>query len=126
MSFDSCPFCPPIFCAEPICANASAFAIPDGYPVSRGHTLVLPKRHVADILELSPEETGDVLHLIGEVIARLQATLEPDGINVGVNIGHAAGQTVMHAHVHVIPRYVGDAERPEGGVRHVIPGKGYY
>jgi diadenosine tetraphosphate (Ap4A) HIT family hydrolase len=126
MSSKPCPFCEPRAADQVIGQNASAFAVPDGYPVSPGHTLVIPRRHVADILELSADETVDVLRLVGEVIARLKTERLPDGFNVGVNIGRAAGQTVMHAHVHVIPRFAGDHPRPEGGIRHTIPGKGYY
>jgi len=126
MSSKPCPFCEPRDTGQLIGQSATAFAIPDGYPVSPGHTLVIPRRHVANILELSSNETADVLRLVGEVIARLKPERQPDGFNVGVNIGHAAGQTVMHAHVHVIPRFAGDHPKPEGGVRHAIPGKGYY
>jgi diadenosine tetraphosphate (Ap4A) HIT family hydrolase len=122
MSSKPCPFCEPRAADQLIGQNASAFAIPDGYPVSPGHTLVIPRRHVADILELSADETADVLRLVGEVIARLKTERQPDGFNVGLNIGRAAGQTVMHAYVHVIPRFAGDHPKPEGGIRHTIPG----
>lgn len=126
MSSKACLFCDPCSVDTLVGQNSSAFAILDGYPVSPGHTLVIPRRHVADILNLDSNEMSEVLRLVGEVIARLKSEAQPDGFNVGVNIGRAAGQTVMHAHVHVIPRFEGDHPRPDGGVRHAVPGKGYY
>ena len=109
-----------------IAHNAFAFAIPDGYPVSPGHTLVIPRRVVPTWFDATPEEQVAILGLIAEVKRMLDRELHPDGYNVGFNAGEAAGQTVMHLHVHVIPRYRGDVEDPRGGVRHVIPGKGNY
>jgi len=98
----------------------------DSYPVNPGHALLVPRRHVADWFEASPEEQQALLS--GVAIAR-SAILEshrPDGFNVGINIGDAAGQTVFHLHVHVIPRHEGDVADPRGGVRGVIPGKANY
>jgi diadenosine tetraphosphate (Ap4A) HIT family hydrolase len=96
------------------------------FPVSPGHTLVLSRRHVADFFELSRAEVAGLTDLVFQVQRRLAARLCPGGFNVGVNVGAAAGQTIMHVHVHVIPRYLGDLPQPQGGVRNVIPGKGRY
>jgi superfamily II DNA or RNA helicase/diadenosine tetraphosphate (Ap4A) HIT family hydrolase len=109
-----------------IASNALAFAIRDGFPVTEGHTLVIPKRVVATWFEATREEQRAILDLIEEVKRQLDSELHPDGYNVGFNHGEAAGQTVMHLHMHVIPRYTGDMDDPRGGVRHVIPWKGNY
>ncbi|MCK9250721.1 MAG: HIT family protein [Solirubrobacteraceae bacterium] len=109
-----------------LASNRSAFAIPDGYPVTTGHALVVTHRPIRDWWEATAEERADVLALVDEVRALLDAEHAPDGYNVGFNAGAAAGQTVDHLHVHVIPRYDGDVADPRGGVRHVIPGKGNY
>ena len=98
----------------------------DGSPVSPGHTLVVPRRHVASWFELSEEEQIAVLKAVSRARSRLDEEHSPAGYNLGVNVGAAAGQTVMHVHVHLIPRYQGDVADPRGGVRHVVPGKGFY
>ena len=103
-----------------------SFAVFDSFPVSKGHALVIPKRHVVTIWELSTEEYMDVFDLVKKVKELIQDRFDPPGINIGVNCGEAAGQTVLHAHIHVIPRYTGDIPNPRGGVRNVIPGKGDY
>ncbi len=103
-----------------------SFAFLDSFPVSNGHALVMPKRHVASIWEMTTEEYADVFNLVRQVKDILQQQFEPHGFNVGVNCGEAAGQTVFHAHIHVIPRYKGDVPNPRGGVRNIIPGKGNY
>lgn len=103
-----------------------AVAIRDGYPVSPGHTLVIPKRHVASLADVMADEAKALWALLAEVRARVDAELRPDGYNVGVNDGRAAGQTVMHLHVHLIPRFDGDRPDPRGGVRWVIPEKADY
>ncbi|MCA9691761.1 MAG: HIT domain-containing protein, partial [Myxococcales bacterium] len=109
-----------------VAANDLAFAVRDRYPVSPGHTLVIPRRLVPTWFEASRLEQQAILALIDEVKVQLDAELHPDGYNVGFNAGEAAGQTVMHLHVHVIPRYRDDMDDPRGGVRHVIPSKGNY
>lgn len=110
-----------------VASNSLAFAMRDAFPVSPGHTLVVPRRLVATWFEATREERAALLELVDEVRRQLEAgTPKPDGYNIGINVGEAAGQTVMHLHVHVIPRYRGDVENPRGGVRHVIPGKGNY
>jgi superfamily II DNA or RNA helicase/diadenosine tetraphosphate (Ap4A) HIT family hydrolase len=119
-----------VFTARPVTAhvasNALAFAIRDGFPVSPGHTLVIPKREIPSWFDATAEERTAIFELVDQVKAALDAELHPDGYNIGINCGEAAGQSVMHLHVHVIPRYVGDVPKPRGGVRHVIPGKGDY
>jgi superfamily II DNA or RNA helicase/diadenosine tetraphosphate (Ap4A) HIT family hydrolase len=109
-----------------VASNDLAFAIRDGFPVTEGHTLVIPKRLVATWFDATQEEQRAILDLVELVKRQLDETLHPDGYNVGFNDGEAAGQTVMHLHVHVIPRYRGDMDDPRGGVRHVIPWKGNY
>ena len=109
--------------AEHVAANRSAFAIRDRFPVTPGHTLVVPRRLIATWWEASDEERKDLSRLIDEVKLALDAELAPDGYNVGFNAGAAAEQTVGHLHLHVIPRHHGDMSDPRGGVRHVIPSK---
>jgi diadenosine tetraphosphate (Ap4A) HIT family hydrolase len=123
----SCPFCAPAAERTLLTESATAYALLDRYPASDGHALILPKRHAGGgYFRLAHQEqracwmmTGRVRNLLGERFA-------PDGFNVGFNEGAAAGQTVEHPHLHVIPRYSGDAENPTGGVRGVIPGAGDY
>ena len=98
----------------------------DGFPVSPGHALVVPRRHVAGLFDLDADEQAAVWSMVAEVRAELAQGLTPDGFNIGLNDGRAAGQTVMHAHVHVIPRSHGDVADPRGGVRWVVPGKAAY
>ena len=122
---DPCPFCslPP----ERIrAATPHSVCIDDGYPVSPGHALVIPRRHVQSFFDLQDDERADLLDLLGRARAAIQAERRPDGFNIGINDGAAAGQTVPHHHVHLIPRYVGDRPDPRGGVRWVIPEKADY
>jgi superfamily II DNA or RNA helicase/diadenosine tetraphosphate (Ap4A) HIT family hydrolase/HKD family nuclease len=112
--------------SEWLAANDSAFVIADRFPASPGHALVVPRRVITTWWEATDAERADILALVDEVKQRLDAELQPDGYNIGFNAGAAAGQTVAHLHVHVIPRYRGDVPDPRGGVRHVIPGKGNY
>lgn len=109
-----------------VAANDLAIALLDGFPVSPGHTLVVTKRHVATWFDASPDEQRAVLALVDQVKQQLDRQYAPAGYNVGFNAGEAAGQTVMHLHVHVIPRYRGDVDDPRGGVRGVIPSKQKY
>lgn len=106
--------------------NELAYVREDGYAISPGHLLVLPKRHAADWFELSEAEQSAVMALTNEAKGWLEKKFKPDGYNIGMNCGEAAGQTVMHMHCHVIPRYEGDSEDPRGGVRWVIPEKAVY
>lgn len=103
-----------------------ALAFLDGFPITPGHTLVIPKRHVASLFELSEEEQSAIWRLVGQVRAKLDSEIQPDGFNLGLNDGTAAGQTVMHAHVHIIPRREGDTADPRGGVRWIFPDKARY
>lgn len=112
--------------SEWVACNALAFAIRDGFPVTEGHTLIVPRRLVPTWFEASREEQHAILDLVEQVRRDLDRSHSPDGYNIGINSGAAAGQTVMHLHVHVIPRYDGDMPDPRGGVRHVIPSKGNY
>jgi len=100
--------------------------IRDGYPVSPGHTLLIPNRHVADWFDLNAEEVVDLLTATRDAKIVLDSELHPDGYNLGVNAGVAAGQTVMHVHLHLIPRFVGDTPDPRGGIRHCVPHRGHY
>jgi len=109
-----------------VASNELAFAIRDGFPVSEGHTLVITRRNVPTWADATPEERVAVMELAEQVRRDLEVEMQPDGFNIGVNIGRAAGQTVMHLHVHVIPRWFGDVDNPRGGVRGVIPDKGDY
>ena len=111
-----------------IASNELAFAVYDGFPVSPGHALVLTKRVVPTWFEALSDEQAALMSLVNEVKQLLDERLNPrpEGYNVGFNAGAVAGQTVMHVHIHVIPRYTGDTPDPRGGVRHVIPSKGNY
>lgn len=121
----TCPFCQPTP-ADMVLKNQLCYARYDRYPVSTGHLLIIPFRHVADFFVLTEQERSAAFELIWQVKAKLDSELRPDGYNLGVNIGQTAGQTIMHVHIHLIPRYIGDMERPEGGVRGVIPEKRTY
>ena len=109
-----------------VASNALAFAIRDRYPVTDGHTLVIPKNPVPTWFDARRDEQHALMDLVEQVRRDLERSHSPDGFNIGINIGASAGQTVMHLHVHVIPRYSGDMPDPRGGVRHVIPEKGNY
>ena len=124
-SEDACPFChvPPV---RVIAENELAIALLDKFPVNRGHVLICPRRHVASFFTLTEPETAAVFRLVHDLKARGDDEFQPAGYNIGVNVGRAAGQTLLHVHVHLIPRYDGDVEDPTGGVRNVIPGKGNY
>ncbi len=106
--------------------NHHAYARYDGFPVNPGHVLIIPYRHISSLFEMTAEEREDVWKLLNEIKEIVETQYHPDGFNVGVNIGKAAGQSVFHVHIHVIPRYEGDMENPKGGVRGVIPAKRLY
>ena len=116
----TCPFCNPP-AEEIVLTNDLCYARYDKFPVNLGHLLVIPFRHVAGFFEATDEEQAALLALVREAKRLLDERFHPDGYNIGVNVGTAAGQTVMHLHVHVIPRYAGDVQDPRGGVRGVIP-----
>lgn len=112
-----------IFCncnpSDIIAENRLAFAILDKFPVNEGHTLIIPKRHFANLFEATEEELKAIYGLVNDVKEMLDVQYEPTGYNIGVNVGRDAGQTIMHLHVHVIPRYSGDVENPRGGIRNL-------
>jgi len=120
---------PCLFCTDPRGVSIQhelAYSARDSYPASPGHSVVIPRRHVASFFELTPEEVEACMDLIREEKALIDKEFHPDGYNIGVNVGPAAGQSIFHVHIHIIPRYKGDVENPQGGVRHVIPKKGHY
>jgi len=120
-----CPFCV-IESSRVVGANSLAFAIRDGYPVSPGHTLAIPNRHVGSFFDLTPAEHDALLDLIQDQKRLLDAEFSPDAFNIGINDGPAAGQTVPHVHVHLIPRYRGDVPDPRGGIRWVLADRARY
>jgi diadenosine tetraphosphate (Ap4A) HIT family hydrolase len=121
----TCPFCN--LAPEGIVfANEHAFAFEDAYPVSPGHALIIPRRHAPSWFELSDEERLAVLDLLDRFRKRIAESRNPAGFNIGINDGAAAGQTVPHVHVHLIPRYHGDQPDPRGGVRWIFPDKAAY
>lgn len=123
---NECLFCT-IPAARVIAHNDLAYAIRDGFPVTPLHTLVIPKRHVDDYFGLTAAELTACDALLKDLRAEiLRSDPAVKGFNIGMNAGAAAGQTVFHCHIHLIPRRVGDVENPRGGVRHLIPGKGHY
>jgi diadenosine tetraphosphate (Ap4A) HIT family hydrolase len=106
--------------------NTYAFVISDQYPVSQGHTLIILKRHIASLFEANSEEITAIFDLAKQVQKLLSRQFKPDGYNVGFNDLEAAGQSITHCHMHIIPRYQGDVKNPRGGIRGVIPGKQNY
>ena len=120
-----CPFCPPKE-HEILETHPLAVAITDSNPLTNGHSLVIPCRHVASFFDLTPEERLAIGEVLDRVKAKLDTKHAPDAYNIGINDGAAAGQTVMHLHVHLIPRYKGDADDPRGGVRWIFPRKADY
>lgn len=120
-----CPFCD-LLPSSVVEQNELAVAIRDRYPIAEGHTLVVPRRHVESLFDLGPGELASVWDLVSCVRRSLVEELAPDAFTVGVNDGVAAGQTVRHAHMHVIPRWAGDVADPRGGIRWVIPAKAPY
>jgi ATP adenylyltransferase len=104
-----------------------AYAVYDGYPVTRHHSLIIPKRHIKTYFELSNNEREACHELLVEIRKVILARDESvEGFNIGINNGEVAGQTIFHCHIHLIPRRRGDVKNPRGGIRHVIPGKGDY
>ena len=122
-----CLFCRWLDEGQAVADHGSVAAFSDGFPVTPGHLLIVPKRHVADGLEMNARELGDSRELIDRLVKRIRRD-DPSvtGFNVGINIGASAGQTVMHTHIHLIPRRDGDTDNPRDGVRGVIPGKRAY
>lgn len=121
----NCPFCR-VTEERLVMMNTNAIALRDGYPVSDGHCLIIPRRHVVSVFDLDDGELADIWKLIVEIRKQLLEMPGVKAVNIGVNDGYAAGQTVGHAHVHLIPRRDGDVEDPRGGIRWVIPDKAVY
>ncbi len=125
MKETACPFCT-LPESRVILANHQAVAVADGFPISPGHTLIIPRRHVESIFELNAKEVNALIMLLAEAKNVLADEQKPDGFNIGVNDGPAAGQTIPHLHIHLIPRFIGDRPDPRGGVRWIIPEKADY
>ena len=121
----NCPFCT-LPDSRIIKANDHALVIRDGFPISPGHTLIIPRRHVASFFDVTVEERQSLLQLLDDSKLDLDQEFKPDGYNIGINDGPSAGQTVPHLHIHLIPRYKGDREDARGGVRWIIPEKADY
>lgn len=119
-SATKCPFCSPNTKLELLAETAMSYAVLDGYPISRGHALVLPKKHEANFFDLSLEEQNDCWLVANNVQQRLANRFTPGGFTVGLNIGAAAGQRMDHAGIHIIPRYKGDVANPAGGIRNIL------
>jgi diadenosine tetraphosphate (Ap4A) HIT family hydrolase len=119
---------PCLFCQveEVVLENELAWARYDKFPVSPGHMLIITRRHVEDFFATTAEERWALNELLEAAKRMLDQNLRPDGYNIGINCGVAAGQTIMHLHIHLIPRYHGDIDNPRGGVRGVIPEKRIY
>ncbi|BAU28417.1 diadenosine tetraphosphate (Ap4A) HIT family hydrolase [Aneurinibacillus soli] len=116
----SCVFCQ-LAKEAIVLENELAFAFYDKFPVQKGHLLIVPKRHVETYFDATDEEIAAIHRLVRQGKERLDREHQPDGYNIGVNIGHYGGQTVMHLHFHLIPRYNGDIEDPRGGIRKAVP-----
>jgi diadenosine tetraphosphate (Ap4A) HIT family hydrolase len=118
------------FCSLPservLCQRETALAIRDASPVSPGHTLIILRRHAGSFFEVADAERDDLMSLLAAAHSDLEREPRPSGYNIGINDGAAAGQTVPHLHIHLIPRYLGDRDDPRGGVRWVLPDKAAY
>lgn len=119
----NCPFCAD---QNGVLRNKLAYVRADNFAVSAGHMLVIPYRHVASFFALTSAERQAMMDLLLEAREFVEQKHRPDGYNMGINVGEAAGQTIAHVHIHLIPRYEGDVPNPRGGVRGVIPGKQNY
>lgn len=126
---ENCPFCQIAKgddAARIIQENDRGFVIRDGFPISPGHSLIIPKRHIGSFFDLDAEVKRDLLHLLDEAKVALDIEYSPSSYNIGINDGVAAGQTIAHVHIHLIPRYTGDVADPRGGVRWIIRDKADY
>lgn len=121
----SCPFCQ-LPQERIIESNDSGVVILDGFPVAPGHSLIIPHRHIASFFELTVDERNGLMELLESTKSVIETIRRPDGYNIGINDGPAAGQTIFHLHIHLIPRYAGDCKDPRGGVRWVIPAHADY
>ncbi len=124
-SIMACPFCT-LPADRIVASNELAVVIRDGFPISPGHTLIIPKRHHGSFFEATADERNSMLALLDQARREIATELSPDGFNIGINDGAAAGQTVPHLHIHLIPRFTGDCEDPRGGVRWIMPERARY
>lgn len=122
---ETCPFCHPQD-RKRLLESDLSYVIFDAYPVNPGHLLIIPRRHVSDFFDLYQDEVEDLMRLLWRAKEHIAREYHPDGFNVGINVNTAAGQTIPHVHIHLIPRNRGDVEDPTGGVRGVIPWKSKY
>ena len=120
-----CPFCT-LESSRILAANDHALAMSDGFPISPNHILIVPKRHIASLFEATRVERDALFDLLAEMREVVYKKYAPTGFNIGINDGIAAGQTIMHLHIHLIPRYTGDKVDPRGGVRWIFPDKADY
>lgn len=126
MESDPCPFCERIRAGELTASTDLVVAFPDSFPLSPGHTLVVPRRHESDFFALSSDELAELMTLAVDLHRSLSEALGIEGMNLGVNAGVTAGQTIAHAHLHLIPRYEGDVPDAAGGIRWLFPERARY
>ena len=120
-----CPFCN-LVNRKIYLENDLSIGILDGFPISNGHSLIIPKRHVGSIFDIQKDELLSLFNLLADVKNKLTEQFSPDGFNIGINDNEAAGQTINHVHIHLIPRYKGDQKDPRGGIRWIFPDKAKY
>ena len=120
-----CPFCT-LAEYRILSQDEHGLVVRDGFPVSPGHTLIIPKRHIVSFFETTTAERSSLLRLLDDAKAVIDSEFHPAGYNIGINDGTSAGQTVPHLHIHLIPRYEGDCPDPRGGVRWIFPDKAKY
>jgi diadenosine tetraphosphate (Ap4A) HIT family hydrolase len=124
---ESCPFCARTAGHQELLAESDlCAAFKDTTPLNPGHVLIVPRRHESDFVALQPPEINAILRMAIALRGELEREYRPDGFNLGVNVGDAAGQTVGHAHLHLIPRFWGDVGEPKGGIRWLIPDRARY
>ncbi len=121
-----CVYCDRIASGDLLLESKLSAAFPDAFPVSPGHTLIVPRRHVLDYFALDDAEQLTIWKMLPDVKCLIERDHTPQGYNIGLNIGEAAGQTIGHVHLHVIPRYLGDVPDPRGGIRWVVPSRAAY
>ena len=122
----SCPFCSRLQAQDLLVENELAVALADAFPLNPGHALIVPRRHEPDYFALSDAEQAAMWQLVAQVRHIIKENHRPDGFNIGLNAGQAAGQTIAHAHLHVIPRYKDDVDDPRGGIRWILPERAPY
>lgn len=122
----NCLFCNPEIDRELIVESATAYSIYDKFPVNKGHSLIIPKKHCDNYFDLTFKEQSACWFMMNRVKQIVNKKFKPDGFNIGINIKESGGQTIQHVHIHLIPRYKGDTQQPIGGIRNIIPSKGNY